>query len=170
MFSATHSPAANRDELFTRIRRTVFGFLRKRHPESEAEDMTQRAILVVLERYPHISQEADLIPLAVRCAQFVQLEEMRRRRRLVQPPEDGWNLASNETPTEEKLLWNARLEQLYKAIPQLGERCRDILRQRLLEAQTEAIAASLQTTPATLYVWESRCRGSLQKLIDTRAN
>ena len=67
----------SRDELFARIRRRVFGFLRRRHGESEAEDMTQRAILVVLERYPEVQREPDLVPLAIRCAQFVLLEEVR---------------------------------------------------------------------------------------------
>lgn len=169
MLGAAPSPARNRDELFGRIRHNVFGFLRRRHGDSDAEDMTQRAILVVLERYPHISQEPDLVPLAIRCAQYVQMEEMRKRRRTVQPPEDGFDLPSGELPTEEKLLWDARVDQLYKAIPKLGERCRNILRQRLLEVPSNTIAASLETTTATLFVWESRCRGSLQKLINPEA-
>ena len=169
MLGAAQSPALNRDELFGRIRHNVFGFLRRRHGESDAEDMTQRAILVVLERYPHISQERDLVPLAIRCAQYVQMEEMRKRRRTVQPPEGGFDLPSGELPTEEKLLWDARVDQLYKAIPKLGERCRNILRQRLLEVPSNTIAASLETTTATLFVWESRCRAGLQKLINPEA-
>ncbi|MBZ2180719.1 MAG: sigma-70 family RNA polymerase sigma factor [Acidobacteriota bacterium] len=169
MLDTEQSMTGSRDELFARIRRRVFGFLRRRHGESEAEDMTQRAILVVLERYPEVQREPDLVPLAIRCAQFVQLEEVRKRRRTVQPPEEGFEIASGERPAEEKLLLEARLEQLYSAIPKLGERCRQILRQRLLEVPTPAIAESLQTTTATLFVWESRCRGNLQKLINREA-
>lgn len=40
MLGAAQSPALNRDELFGRIRHNVFGFLRRRHGESDAEDMT----------------------------------------------------------------------------------------------------------------------------------
>lgn len=168
MLESPSTPPSSREEIFSRVRRALFQFLVRRHSPELAEDITQRVFVVLLSRYTGKEGESDLLPLAIRCAQYIQLEEGRIPMRFQQPPEGEWNPTSNELNPEEQLLRKSYLERLYRAIPLLKDRCRNIIQQRLLGHETSQIAESLQTNSATLHVWEFRCRGNLQQLLGVR--
>jgi len=130
-----------------------------------AEDLCQEVMLVLHEKYAHVEELGELVPLALQIVRFKLMSQRRTSQRRgeytsvsvqeIQLPDLGLSPAG-EFERKQMLL---RLES---AIRQLGDRCRQIIRWKLegrnfSEIQELLHAASINT----VYTWDSRCRQDL---------
>ena len=122
--------------------------------------------MVLHDKYADVDQLEDLLPLSLQILRF-KIAAFRRKsvRRgepgqlpvdEIQPPDLG---PSPETYAARREI----LDRMTKAIATLGERCRELLRFKLLgrtfpEIQQEMGAATINT----IYTWDARCRKNLQ--------
>jgi RNA polymerase sigma-70 factor (ECF subfamily) len=111
----------------------------------------------------------DLLPLSL---QIVRFKILSLRRKAVRHGEYSQvsvtdiPLPDLEPSPADRLERKQMLERLAQAIPQLGERCRDLLRLKLqgksfAEIQQIMGAATLNT----VYTWDHRCRKNLLELM-----
>jgi RNA polymerase sigma-70 factor (ECF subfamily) len=159
----------DRNEILARLRERIVAFAASRLRKEAAEDLAQEVFVVLEEKYRDVTTLDDLLPLSLQILRFKMAAFRRKevRHGEVQQPDES-AAASGMNPE----LWAERqelLERLGKAIPQLGERCREILRLKLLgrsfaEIQEELGAASINT----VYTWDARCRQKLLAMLGGR--
>ncbi len=125
--------------------------------------------MLVHEKYAHLERPEDLLPLSL---QIVRFKIMSLRRKAVRHGEYTQvsitdiplpDLDSNPADYVER---KEMLERLSRAIPQLGERCRELIRLKLQgrtfpEIQKIMGAAAINT----VYTWDHRCRKNLLDLM-----
>jgi len=125
--------------------------------------------MLLHEKYAHLERAEDLLPLSL---QIVRFKIMSLRRKAVRRGEYTQvsitdiplpDLDSNPADFVER---KEMLEHLTKAMGQLGERCRDLMRLKLQgksfpEIQKIMGAAAINT----VYTWDHRCRKHLLELM-----
>ncbi len=151
------------------LRERILSFAASRYGRQIAEDIAQEVLLVLHEKYSHVTDPAQLVPLALQIARFKLVASARKATRrgehrtvdiIEEPiPDPQVNLILEAEQNE-------LLERLRHCLPLLGERCREIFRLKLEglsfpEIQSILGAASINT----VYTWESRCREDLKRLI-----
>lgn len=124
------------------------------------------------EKYAHVTEITELVPLALQIARFKLVAHARKSARrgenrtvdiTEEPiPDHHVNIILQ---TEQREL----IGHLHACLPKLGERCREIFRLKLdgqsfPEIQLALGAASINT----VYTWEARCREDL-KILMTQA-
>jgi RNA polymerase sigma-70 factor (ECF subfamily) len=134
-----------------------------------AEDLCQEVMLLLHEKYPHVEQLSELLPLSLQIVRFKLMSQRRTAQRRgeytsvsveeIQLPDLGLNPAG-EFERKQMLL------RLTAAIRKLGDRCQRIFRWKLegrtfAEIQALLHAASINT----VYTWDFRCRQSLLDLL-----
>src|SRR5579862_2222713 len=134
-----------------------------------AEDLAQEVLMLLHEKYPHLHRPEDLLPLSL---QIVRFKIMSLRRKAVRHGEYTQvsitdihlpDLDSNPSDYVER---KEMLDRLSRAMAQLGDRCRDLIRLKLqgrnfAEIQKIMGAAALNT----VYTWDHRCRKHLLELM-----
>ena len=154
-----------RDEILLRLRERIVAFAASRIAGDAAEDLAQETLMLLHDKYAHVTRLEELFPLSMQIMRF-KMAAMRRKayRRGeagqisvddIQIPDLGLDPA---TFVERKEM----LERLTAAIGKLGARCREIFRLKLLgrsfaEIQVEMSAGSINT----VYTWDARCRKNL---------
>ena len=125
--------------------------------------------MLLHEKYAHLERPEDLLPLSL---QIVRFKMMALRRKAVRHGEYTQvsitdiplpDLDSNPADRFER---KEMLERLTRAVAQLGERCREIVRLKLQgksfpEIQKLMGAANINT----VYTWDHRCRKNLMDLM-----
>ncbi len=125
--------------------------------------------MVLHEKYAHVRDIEDLLPLSL---QIVRFKMMALRRKAVRHgeytqvsvtdlplPDPG---AGPATLLERKIM----LERLEQAIGQLGDRCREIIRLKLEGKSFPEIQRILNVSAInTIYTWDHRCRKQLLELM-----
>jgi RNA polymerase sigma-70 factor (ECF subfamily) len=159
----------DRNEILARLRERIVAFAASRLRKEIAEDLAQEVFVVLEEKYPDVTALDALLPLSLQILRFKMAAYRRKevRHGEVQHPDE-----SAVDPGINPELWAERqelLDRLQKAIPRLGERCREILRLKLLgrsfaEIQEELGAASINT----VYTWDARCRQKLLEMLGGR--
>lgn len=159
----------DRDQILTRLRERISAFAASRISKDLAEDLCQEVMLLLHEKYAHVEELHELVPLAMQIARFKLMSQRRTAQRRgeytsvsveeIQLPDLGVN-PLGEFERKQMLL---RLET---AIRQLGGRCQQIFRWKLegktfVEIQTLLHAASINT----VYTWDYRCRQNLLDLL-----
>ena len=117
------------------------------------------------EKYAHVGEPAELLPLALRIARFKIMGLRRkvvRRGEHVQVPVEEIQVADPmQNPgrlVERKLM----VEKLSAALGQLGERCRELIRHKLQGRTFPEIQKLLGVASInTIYTWDYRCRQQL---------
>lgn len=130
-----------------------------------AEDVTQETLLLLHEKYPHVVDPAELLPLAFQVVRFKMAGAARkiaRRGEARTVPVEDLPLASAADDPERAAQRAEMRARLLAAVAGLGERCREIFRLKLSGCGFEEIrqrmgAASINT----VYTWDSRCRKEL---------
>jgi RNA polymerase sigma-70 factor (ECF subfamily) len=159
----------DRNEILARLRERIVAFAASRLRKEVAEDLTQEVFVVLEEKYPDVTALDDLVPLSLQILRFKVAAYRRKEARHGETQEIADFAADSGMSPE---LWAERqelLQRLEKAIPRLGERCRELLRLKLLgrsfaEIQEELGAASINT----VYTWDARCRQKLLELLGGR--
>lgn len=127
--------------------------------------MTQETLLLLHEKYPHVAEAGELLPLAFQVVRFKMAgavrKSVRRGEGKAVPVEDLPLPAAGDDPERAAARSEMRL-RLLDAIAGLGERCREIFRLKLQGRSFEEIRARFGVDSInTVYTWDSRCRKSL---------
>jgi RNA polymerase sigma-70 factor (ECF subfamily) len=156
-----------RDEILRLLRERIVAFVASRYQRDVAEDIAQEVLMLLHDKYPHVQSLEELVPLSLQIVRFKVVAQRRKtvRRGEHNPvPVDEIQVpdlsANPSTWVERKEL----LDKMKQAIGRLGDRCREILRLKLLgrsfaEIQKEMKADSINT----VYTWDARCRKQLME-------
>jgi RNA polymerase sigma-70 factor, ECF subfamily len=163
----------NRTEILERLRERIVRFAASRLQGSSAsdlaEDVAQEVLLVLHQKYSALDRAEDLVPVSLEIARLKIWAARRksiRRGEHAQVPVEDLPLASADAGPLALAEIHQRTERLEAALAQLGDRCRELFRLKLLglsfpEIQKEMDAASINT----LYTWDFRCRKQLLELL-----
>jgi RNA polymerase sigma-70 factor (ECF subfamily) len=160
------------DDILKLLRERIVAFAASRFMGEMAEDLAQDVLMVLHEKYRHVSELTDLVPLAFRILRYKMSEAgrkaMRRGEYNLVPIEDVLVADPAEDQTGE-LLRRERLDRLIAALDQLTPRCRQVFRWKLEGKKFEEIRALLGVDSInTVYTWDFRCRKQLLDLLGGR--
>ena len=158
-----------RDEILAHLRERIMAFAASRIGRDIAEDLAQEVLIVIEQKYSEVTELSDLLPLSLQITRFKMAGVRRksfRRGESGRIPVDDIQLASSAATPEEQARRRESVERLTAAVQKLGERCRELIRLKLLgrsfaEIQEELGAASINT----VYTWDARCRKNLLDLM-----
>lgn len=160
---------SERTELLERLRERIFAFAASRLGKDFADDVAQETLMVIHEKYAHLTAIEDLLPVALQTARF---KMNGARRKMVRHGEftavaaDGIPLADGLPGQDEVLERKQMRERMARAIAQLGERCRKILAWKLAGHGFGEIQRLLGVESInTVYTWDHRCRKDLLELM-----
>ncbi|MBN9658498.1 MAG: sigma-70 family RNA polymerase sigma factor [Acidobacteria bacterium] len=160
------------DETLGVLRERIFHFAASRLSREAAEDVTQETMLVLHEKYPQVAEPAELLPLAFQIVRFKMSGAVRkavRRGEHTAVPVEELPLPSQGDDPERAASRAELRRQLLEAIRNLGDRCREIFRLKLMGRNFEEIRIHLQVDSInTIYTWDSRCRKSLLERLGGR--
>jgi RNA polymerase sigma-70 factor (ECF subfamily) len=156
-------------DVLAALRERIFAYAASRYGRQIADDIAQEVLLVIHEKYSHVTELVELVPLSLQIARFKLMAQARKSARrgegrqadvAVMPLADpGVNLALEAEQRE-------LVGRLEAALPQLGERCREIFRLKLAGKSFPEIQQLLGANSInTVYTWESRCREELKRLL-----
>ena len=158
-----------RDEILARLRERIVLFAASHLSRDVAEDLAQEVLMLLHEKYVHLDRVEDLLPLSLQITRF---KIMALRRKTVRHGEYT-QVSVTDIPLPDlgaspadQMERKETLERLSRAIGQLGERCRDLVRLKLQgknfpEIQKIMGAANINT----VYTWDHRCRKHLLELM-----
>jgi RNA polymerase sigma-70 factor, ECF subfamily len=158
-----------RDEILALLRERIVRFAASKLMRDAAEDVAQEVLIILHEKYGHVTQLEELVPLSL---QIVRFKVMGMRRKAIRHGEPS-QVSIEDVPIPDTApdpgAWVERkqmLDRMQAGIAQLGERCRALFRLKLQgktfsEIQQIMGAASINT----VYTWDSRCRKNLVDLM-----
>ena len=159
----------DRDQILKALRERILAFATLRVSKDHAEDLAQDVLAVLHDKYPHVVELTELVPLAfqvLRCKMLDAHRKALRRGEYNQESVDDLSLAAPEASPETQLDQKQRVERLMAALAQLGERCRKLFRWKLEGKSFPQIQTLMgQTSINTIYTWDLRCRKQLMALM-----
>ncbi|HUJ75740.1 MAG TPA: RNA polymerase sigma factor, partial [bacterium] len=134
-----------------------------------AEDVAQEVLILLHEKYRHLARPEDLLPVALQIVRFKVMALRRkaaRRGEYSQVSVTDLPLPDLDADPASALERKEMLERLQRATGQLGERCRELLRLKLLGKSFPEIQKAMGAgTLNTVYTWDHRCRKHLLELM-----
>jgi RNA polymerase sigma-70 factor (ECF subfamily) len=131
--------------------------------------LTQEVLVVLHEKYPHVTNLTELVPLAFQVLRFKMLDAHRkslRRGEYNQESVDDLPLADPGDNPMIQLDQKQRVDRLLAAMAQLGERCRELFKWKLEGNSFPEIQKLMgQNSINTIYTWDLRCRKQLLALM-----
>jgi RNA polymerase sigma-70 factor (ECF subfamily) len=125
--------------------------------------------MLLHEKYAHLDRPEDLLPLSL---QIVRFKIMSYRRKAARRGEYSQvsvtdialpDLNSNPADAVER---KEMLERLTRAVAQLGDRCRELMRLKLQGKSFPEIQKTMGVSAInTVYTWDHRCRKNLLELM-----
>ena len=159
----------DRDQLLASLRERILAFATLRVSKAQAEDLAQEVLVVLHEKYGHVIELTELVPLAFQILRFKMLDAHRkslRRGEYNQESVDDLPLADPGDDPATQLDQKQRVDRLLAAITQLGERCRELFKWKLEGKSFPEIQTLMnQTSINTIYTWDLRCRKQLLRLM-----
>lgn len=159
----------DRDAILSALRERILAFATLRVSKDHAEDLTQDVLAVLHDKYPHVGELTELVPLAFQVLRYKMLDAHRkalRRGEYNQESVDDLSLATPDASPETQLDQRQRVERLMAALAQLGVRCRELFRWKLEGKSFPQIQTLMgQTSINTIYTWDLRCRKQLMALM-----
>ena len=157
------------DETLLSLRERIVAFAASRIGKDVAEDLAQEVLIVLHEKYGHVTRPEELLPLALQIIRFKMMAQRRkslRRGEYTQVSITDIQLPDLDSDPADFVQRKEMLERLTRAIGQLGDRCRLMMRLKLegknfAEIQKVMDVASINT----IYTWDFRCRKSLLELM-----
>jgi RNA polymerase sigma-70 factor, ECF subfamily len=157
------------DEILSKLRARILAFAASRLRKEAAEDLVQDTLLLLQQKYGHVSRLEELVPLALRIVRFKIVAAWRKARRrgedravpVEEQPLPDFSMHPGRSAESRELL-----ERMKLALRQLSGRCRELFAYKLdglafPEIQQRMRASSLNT----VYTWDHRCREQLRKLL-----
>ena len=160
----------DRDQILSRLRERIVAFAASRIQRDSAEDLAQEVLVVLEQKYAHVTALDELLPLSLQIMRF-KLAALRRKQERRGIAEDAaeMQIADQRPSPEAHAEREELLRRLSEAIPKLGERCREILRMKLLGRSFAEIGEELGASSInTVYTWDARCRHKLLEMLGGR--
>jgi RNA polymerase sigma-70 factor (ECF subfamily) len=158
-----------REEILRQLRERILAFATSRGIREAAEDLTQDVLMVLHEKYPHVSELTELVPLSFQILRFKMLDRHRktlRRGEYNQESVDEHPLVDPGDDPAMQAEQKERVTQLIAALQQLGERCQELFRLKLEGNTFPEIQQILgERSINTIYTWDLRCRKQLLTLM-----
>ncbi len=158
-----------RDEILTSLRERILAFATSRVSKDLAEDLTQEVLILLHEKYAHVTELTELVPLAFQVLRFKMLDVHRkslRRGEYNQESVDELSLANPGDDPATLLDQKQRVDRLLAAVARLGERCRELFTLKLEGNSFPEIQTLMgQHSINTIYTWDLRCRKQLLSLM-----
>jgi RNA polymerase sigma-70 factor (ECF subfamily) len=158
-----------REEVLAQLRERIVRFAASHFAGDAAEDLAQEVLMLLHEKYPHLERVEDLLPLSLQITRF---KMMSLRRKTVRHGEYSQvsitdiPLPDLEASPADQFERKQMLDRLARAIPQLGERCREMIRLKLQGKSFPEIQKILGVAAInTIYTWDHRCRKNLMDLM-----
>lgn len=147
------------------LRERIVSFAASRIRRELAEDVAQDVLRLLVEKYPRVTELSELVPLALKIARFQMMSAGRtsiRRGEHTAAAVDDLPIADTRWNPAELAERRESIDRLKRAITDLGDRCRQLMRYKLEgkafpEIQKIFGAASINT----IYTWDLRCRKQL---------
>jgi len=162
----------NRDQIMNHLRERIVGFATSRGSREVAEDLAQEVFMVLHEKYPQVTELTELVPLSFQILRFKMLDLHRktlRRGEYNQESIDDRPVADCDGDPSVQAEQKQRVSLLIKALQQLGERCRELFRLKILGHTFPEIQQVFgERSINTIYTWDSRCRKQLLALMGGR--
>jgi RNA polymerase sigma-70 factor (ECF subfamily) len=160
-----------RSQVLALIRERILIYGTSHVGRDSAEDLAQDTLLLIEQRYSHLGQIGDLLPVAIRIMSF-KLKSFRRsvgRRRVSDTPVDEMPLADGDPDAATQLETAELKTKIYDALDKLGSRCKRLFLLKLEGHRLPQIREMLgASTMQQLYMWDFRCRESMRQLIGYR--
>ena len=161
-----------REELLARLRERIVAYAAYRLSRDVAEDIAQEVMMLLHEKYGHLSRLEDLLPLSLRIAKFKIISLVRkshRRGESAQVSVDEIPLPDHGSNPGAEYERKEMLERLTAALAKLGDRCRELFRLKLQGKTFPEIREILGVSSInTIYTWDFRCRKQLLELMGGR--
>jgi len=158
-----------REEILRQLRERIVAFATSRGSREGAEDLTQDVLMVLHEKYPHVTELTELVPLSFQILRYKMLDRHRKTlRRGEYNPEsiDDHPLVDPGDDPSLQAEQKERVTQLIAALQQLGERCQKLFRLKLEGHTFPEIQKILgERSINTIYTWDLRCRKQLLTLM-----
>jgi RNA polymerase sigma-70 factor (ECF subfamily) len=158
-----------RHQILASLRERILAFATLRVSRDLAEDLTQDVLVVLHDKYPHVTELTELVPLAFQVLRFKMLDAHRkslRRGEYNQASIDDLPLADPAADPVTQLDQKQRVDRLLAALSQLGERCRELFGWKLEGKSFPEIQRLMgQSSINTIYTWDLRCRKQLLALM-----
>jgi RNA polymerase sigma-70 factor (ECF subfamily) len=159
----------DRNQILTRLRERIVAFAASRISKDAAEDLGQEVMLLLYEKYAHVEELDELVPLALQIVRFKLMSQRRtaqRRGEYTSVSVEDIQLPDLRMSPAGEFERKQMLLSLQNAIGQLGGRCQRIIRWKLegrsfADIQKLLHAASINT----VYTWDFRCREKLLELL-----
>ena len=159
----------DRDQILTKLRERILAFATLRVSRAQAEDLTQEVLVVLHEKYPHVADLTELVPLAFQVLRFKMLDTHRKSLRRGEYNQESVDDLPLADPGDDPMLLldqKQRVDRLLAAMAQLGERCRELFKWKLEGKSVPEIQKIMgQTSINTIYTWDLRCRKQLLGLM-----
>jgi RNA polymerase sigma-70 factor (ECF subfamily) len=159
----------NRDEILGGLRERILAFATLRISREQAEDLTQDVLSLLHEKYAHVTDLTELVPLAFQILRFKMLDAHRkalRRGEYNQESVEDLPLVDPADDPATQLDQKQRVDRLLVAVGSLGERCRELFKWKLEGKSFPEIQRLMgQKSINTIYTWDLRCRKQLLALM-----
>ena len=159
----------DREQILQSLRERILAFAASRIARDVAEDLAQDVLVLLHEKYSHVTRLEELLPLSFQIIRFKMVSLRRkaaRRGEYTQVSVEDIQLPDMGLDPVARLERQQMSERLTSAIGQMTGRCRDLFRLKLegktfAEIQTILGAHSINT----IYTWDARCRKRLLELM-----
>src|SRR5499433_1800486 len=159
----------DRDHILSGLRERILAFATLRISRDHAEDLTQDVLSLLHEKYAHVTDLTELVPLAFQILRFKMLDAHRkslRRGEYNQGSVEDIPLADPGDDPARQLEQKQTVNRLLQAMSQLGERCRELFKWKLEGKNFPEITKLMgQNSVNTIYTWDLRCRKQLLSLM-----
>jgi RNA polymerase sigma-70 factor (ECF subfamily) len=158
-----------RDKILLQVRERIVAFAASHNARDFAEDVAQEALIILEEKYAHVTAVEEVVPLALQIARYRLLGARRkaaRRGEHSQVSVDELPLADSGPSPLTDLERRETLDRLKRALAQAGERCKEIIRHKLDGRSFPEIQELMGVKSInTIYTWDFRCRKHLLELL-----
>jgi RNA polymerase sigma-70 factor (ECF subfamily) len=158
-----------RDDVLRHLRERIVSYAASHLSRDVAEDLAQEVLMLLHEKYAHLERAEDLLPLSFQILRFKIMSLRRktaRRGEYAQVSITDIPLPDLDSNPADWVERRQMVERLARALPQLGDRCRELIRLKL-QGRTFPEIQKLMGAAAinTVYTWDHRCRKHLLELM-----
>jgi RNA polymerase sigma-70 factor (ECF subfamily) len=159
----------DREQILASLRERIVAFAASRIARDVAEDLAQEVLVLLHEKYSHVTRLEELLPLSFQIVRFKMVSLRRkaaRRGEYTQVSVEDIQLPDLGSDPVARLERKQMSERLAAAISRLDGRCRDLFRLKLEGKTFAEIQAVLGANSInTIYTWDARCRKRLLELM-----
>jgi RNA polymerase sigma-70 factor (ECF subfamily) len=158
-----------RGRILTQLRERIVSFAASHYARDFAEDVAQEVLIILEEKYGHVTAIEELVPLSLQIARYRLLGIRRKAARRGESSRisiDDLPLPDTGPDPLTELERRERMDRLKEALAQVGERCKEIIRHKLEGRSFPEIQALMGVKSInTIYTWDFRCRKHLLELM-----